>query len=136
MSSTISQAKEAIIAKFIADWANETPFDLDNAEFIEPEGAAWVRVVVKNLTTKQATMGPTGNRKFLRAGAVFAQIFVPEDTGTFEADRLSEKMRAIFEGIRLNADVWFLESKVREIGSSGKFYQVNVDSIFNYEQTK
>lgn len=136
MALTINQAKANITSEFITKWADETiPFDLDNDAFEEPEKEAYVRVVVRNAATKQATLGRTGVRKFDRKGIVMVQVFVPEATGTDEADRIADKMRTIFEGIRLG-EIWFEESDVREQGSDGKFYQVNVDTIFNYEQTK
>lgn len=136
MALTINQAKANVLKEFIAKWADETiVFGLDNEEFDEPEGVPWVRVVVRNAATRQTTLGRTGVRKFLRKGIVMALIFVPEGSGTDEADRLADKMRTIFEGIRLG-EIWFEESDVREIGSDGKFYQVNVNTIFNYEETK
>lgn len=132
---TINEARASIYAKFIADWNGETLYALDNDEFKEPEDITWVRLTVRSRPTNQETLGIEGNRKFLRAGVVFIQIFVPEDSGTFEADTLAEKIRVMLEGTRFDG-LWFYETQIREQGSDGKFYSILTESLFNYEQTK
>jgi hypothetical protein len=133
---TINEARVLINDKFITDWDDETPFTLDNAKFDEPESKPWVRTVVRNRVSNQDTLGPIGVRKFLREGSVFTQVFVPIDTGLEEADRLAEIIRAMFEGIRLTGELWFFATDVRELGRIGDYFQVVVESSFNYEQTK
>lgn len=133
---TINAARVLIYDKFITDWNDETPFDLDNESFDEPESEPWVRTVVRNKSSNQDTLGPIGVRKFLRVGAVFTQVFVPINTGTDEADRLAEIIRVMFEGIRLTGGLWFFATDVRELGQVGDYYQIVVESNFNYEQTK
>ncbi len=132
----LNEARKLIYDKFIADYASETIFDFDNEDFTPPEGnVSWVRLVVRNRVGNQDTLGPIGVRKFLRQAAVITQVFVPLDSGLSEADRLATIVRDIFEGTRLSG-LWFFASDVQEIGTSGKFYQYNVESTFNYEQTK
>jgi hypothetical protein len=80
-------------------------------------------------------LGRSGNRKFLRAAAVHVQVFVPVDIGLARADELATSIRDIFEGTRLTK-LWFFASDIQEIGVNGKFYQYNVESTFNYEETK
>jgi hypothetical protein len=132
---TINEARASIYAKFITDWNEETLYALDNDEFPEPEGIAWVRLTVRSRPTTQETLGVEGNRKFLRTGVVFIQIFVPENSGLSEADRLAELVRNILEGTRFSS-LWFYETQIREQGSDGKFYSILTESLFNYEQTK
>ena len=137
--STINEIRVLIYDKFILDWTAEAPlipFSLDNAEFVEPESDAWVRTVVRNIVSNQDSLGPVGIRKFLREGSVFTQVFVPINTGLAEADRLAEIVRVMFEGIRLTGGLWFFATDVRELGRVGDYYQINVESSFNYEQTK
>ena len=134
--ASLNDARKAIYDKFIADYNNETIFAFDNEESTPPDGdTPWVRLVVRNRVGNQDTLGPIGIRKFTRQAAVITQVFVPLDAGLTEADRLSTIVRDIFEGTRLNG-LWFFASDVQEIGRSGKFYQYNVESTFNYEQTK
>lgn len=132
----LNDARKAIYDKFILEYNDETIFDFDNEDFTPPNGdTPWVRLVVRNRVGKQDTLGPIGVRKFLREAAVITQVFVPLDKGLSEADRLATIVRDIFEGIRLGG-LWFFASDIQEIGPSGKFYQYNVESTFNYEQTK
>ncbi|MCH7524012.1 MAG: hypothetical protein IIC74_03115 [Bacteroidetes bacterium] len=133
---TINEARVLIYDEFISVWNNETPFDLDNKSFTEPESTPWVRTVVRNTISNQDSLGPVGIRKFLRVGSVLTQIFTPIDTGVEESDRLSEIVRGIFEGVRLTGGLWFFATDVRELGRIGDYYQVTVESTFNYEQTK
>lgn len=134
--ATINEARQLIYDKFILDWNDETPFDLDNEDFNEPEDTPWVRTVVRNRLSNQDSLGPVGVRKFLRVGAVFTQIFVPIDTGVEEADRLAELIRVMFEGVRLTGGLWFFATDVRELGPVDDYYQIVIESNFNYEQTK
>ena len=132
----LNEARVLIYDKFIADWNNETPFDLDNEEFSEPASEPWVRTVIRNKLSTQDTMGPIGVRKFLRIGTVFTQVFVPINTGLEEADRLTKIITTMFEGIRLTGGLWFFATDVRELGPIDDYYQVVIESNFNYEETK
>jgi len=132
----LNDARKAIYDKFVTDWADETIFDFDNEDFEPPNGdTPWVRLVVRNRLGRQESLGAIGQRKFLREAAVIVQVFVPLDKGLSEADRLATKVRDIFEGTRLSG-LWFFTSDIVEIGPDGKFYQYNVECVFNYEQTK
>lgn len=134
--SDLNEARKLVYDKFIADWADETIYDLDNDKFDIPEGdISWLRLVVRNKVGTQDTLGKIGSRKFLRDATVMVQVFTELDTGTSEGDRLSTKVRGIFEGIRLNG-LWFFASDIQEIGSDGTFFQHNVECTFNYEETK
>lgn len=132
---TVNEVKVLVLNHFISEYNDETPFTFDNEAFTAPD-EAWVRIAVRNRISNQDSFGGANNRKFLREGVVFAQIFVPADRGTSEADRLAHIIRNIFEGRRLSNQVWFINSDVREVGPDGNEYIVLVESIFNYEEIK
>ena len=133
---TLNDARKSIQDKFIVDWASETVFDFDNGDFEAPEpDVKWVRLVVKTKTRKQTTMGRVGNRKFQSDAAVVAQVFVPVETGSSEADRLATKLANIYDGTRFDS-LSFLAAETREIGESGGFHRYNVTCEFNYEDIK
>ncbi len=134
--ATINEIRVIIYNRFILIWNNETPFTLDNELFTAPENTPWVRTVVRNTVSNQDSLGNIGNRKFLRRGSVITQVFVPIVTGLEEADRLSTIVRSIFEGIRLTDGLWFFATDTRELGAVGDYYQVMVESEFNYEEVK
>ncbi len=133
---TLNEARKSIQDTFIADWAAETIFDFDNDDFDVPEpDVKWVRLVVRTKVRKQTTLGRVSNRKFQSDAAVVAQVFVPVETGTSEADRLATKLANIFDGTRFDG-LSFLAAETREVGESGGFHQYNVTCSFNYEDIK
>ncbi len=133
--TTINDARKTVYNTFITEWNAETPFALDNETFDPEETPKWVRLVVRNTGSNQETLGIKTNRKFLRQASVLVQVFTPQNTGTVEADRLSEIIKNIFEGEKID-ELWFLEADIRETGNTGVYYQQVVEIIFNYEETK
>ena len=131
----INEAKVAILNAFNAAWADRQPVDTDNDDFNEPQGEPWARIVIRTQPTSQDTLGRIGNRKFLRVGIVFLQLFAPVKTGTYDLDILAEEMRELFEGTRLGG-IWFYETQLTENGEDGKYYSYTLQSLFNYEQVK
>lgn len=132
---TLNEARKSVQDKFKLDWADETVYDFDNSDFAIPEEENWVRVVVRVRDRTQKTLGRVGNRKFHTDAAISAQVFIPVETGTSEADRLATKLANIFEGTRLDG-LSFLAATIRESGTSGDFHQYNVECEFNFEEIK
>ncbi len=132
----INDVRKVLYNEFINAWNDRTPINLDNEKFAQPESSPWVRFVVRNRISAQSTLGIPGNRKFLREGAAFVQVFIPVNTGTFEADKLAEAARDILEGRRLSEFLWTVNVDVREVGPDGKWYQVIVEASFTFEKTK
>ena len=133
--ASINDVRKLVYNKFITDWADETPFTLDNESFDDPN-SSWVRLVVRNRISGQDTLGPTSLRKFLRSGSIFVQVFTPVKRGTSEGDRLAKRVRDIFEGVRLGPESWVNEVDIREVGPGTKWYQHNVEASLTYEDTK
>ncbi len=132
---TLNEARKSIQDRFTTQWADETIYDFDNADFEIPSAVNWVRLVVRTRTRRQSTLGRDGNRKFSSEAAVVAQVFVPVEEGTYDADRLSLKLANIFDGTRFDG-LAFQAAETREIGTSGEFHQYNVECIFKYEDIK
>lgn len=131
---TIDSKRNLIYNTFIAAWGSTTPFALDNEDEASTS-LAWVRLVVRNRVGDQDTLGKPTNRKFLRKGAVFIQVFTPRAEGTEEADTLAEKARDIFEGKRFG-DLWFIAADVTEQGVEGIWFKMLVEIEFTYEEIK
>lgn len=132
---TLNAARKSVQDNFKLGWAGETIHDFDNADFNIPEGEDWVRVVVRVRTRVQISLGRVGNRKFRTVAAVSAQVFVPVETGTFDADRLSLKLANIFDGTRFDG-LSFQAAVIREGGTSGEFHQYNVEIPFDFEEIR
>ena len=132
---TLNEVRQSVQDRFEAQWLKETVFDYDNDDFTVPEGENWVRVVVRTKTRGQSSMGRVGNRKFETDASVVAQVFVPIESGTSEADRLATKLANIFDGTRFDG-LWFFAAVIRESGTSGEFHQYNVTCDFSYDDIK
>lgn len=104
-----------------------------------PADKPWARVKVMHMTGGQITLGAVGNRRFLRAGTVFVQVFVPytRGQGLSLGDQLVMIARAAFEGrARTAQGVTFRNARSREVGPTRSWYQYNVMSDFEYEEIK
>lgn len=136
--ATLPQARERIYQAF-ADAAvlPSGRFCFDNEAFSPPAGQTWARLVVRHRVRAQETLGPAGARKFESLGGVIVQCFAPLDTGTAGADTVAQSVRSAFEGtVLLPEHIRLYGAQVREIGSDGAWYQVNVEAFFNYDETK
>lgn len=137
--TTMNEATEAVYGKFITDWAAATAVTFDDEEF-DPEaegGNEWVRVTVRHRPSDPQTIGRTGNRRYDRVASVIVQIYTDVKThpGRAQADARADAVKNIFEGIRLGGLV-FYEADWREIGADGRWYQLNVEVPFSYEEQR
>jgi len=138
MSSTsINSIRRVFYDEFAAGWSGETaPFTRENEKFDPPAADPWVRISVRNKLSNQETLGMSGNRKFLRRGAFYAQVFIPTSAGLFESDRLTALVRNIYEGRRITAQLWITDVVIQEIGPQGEHFQSLVEVNFTYEDIK
>jgi hypothetical protein len=135
--TTLNIARKLIYDTFDAGWAGEiAPVYKDNEKGGPTSSSSWIRLSVVGRTSSQETMGKSQNRKFLRKGTIFTQVFIPTQIGMFEGDRLCSKIRNIFEGKRLSSEIWVDDVDIREVGPEGDFYLFLVESFFNYEEIK
>ena len=135
--TTLSQAKTRIATTFVTDWGATSVLTFDGEKFTPPADKPCVRVAIRHNVSDQESLGDVGNRKFLRTGSVFVQVFAPLDKGSKTADTLATTARNVFEGKTLSPEVIrFSGVEVREIGPSDGWYQTNVEAAFNYNETK
>jgi hypothetical protein len=135
--TTLVDAAEAIYQQFVPSWGATTELVLDNEKFDPPDETEWVRLSIRHTASTQETLGPPGERKFLRTGSAFVQVFTPVGTGTKLTRQLAEQARNTFEGLQLTGtDIRFLDVIVREIGPDGTWYQTTVEAVFEYNEKK
>lgn len=132
--TTLSEAVETLYQTFLSEWGSKTLVILDN-EKAPALPAEWVRVSVRHTASTQSTLGAPGNRRFRRRASLFAQIFVPVDRGTKRAHELAQAAREIFEG-KTFGNIGFFDCIVRELGVDGKWYQINLEAIFEYDEVR
>jgi hypothetical protein len=135
--TTLSVAREAIYNVFNVAWANRTDLTFDNEKFTPPEDKSWVRLAVRHQDSSQETLGAVGNRKFLREGIAFIQVFTVMNTGVKSSDDLVEIARAVYEGTRISGTtIRFKDVIAREVGVDKSWFLVVIEAIFEYNETK
>lgn len=129
--TTLNEAREAIYARWAANWSD--PYVFDNEQF--KESVPWARFIVRNQLRRQITLGAPGDRVFNDRGLIFIQIFEPGDTGTAVGDGLASTARGIFEGVSFSGIRCFASTTI-EVGVEGKWFKRHVSTEFDYEETK
>ena len=147
---THTAAVDEILGLFREHWNAETPAlnggdavrvewpGVDSGDAPKPT-EAYARVRVRHTTSRQATFGPTGGRRFTRPGFVAVQVFAPIAGGaglTF-AESLSIIARNAFEGRGTDSGIWFRRSVIEDIGQTeGTWHQMNVVVEFEYDEMR
>jgi hypothetical protein len=137
---SLVNARETIYQRFVDQWGTTTPYVFDNEAYSAPVESPWVRIAVRHAVSTLETIGGIGVggvNTFQRTGIVFAQVFTPLDQGLYQADVLSQQVRAIFEGVTLSSNaIRFTNAEIREIGPSENWYLTNVQATFQYDERK
>lgn len=132
--TTMNEAKEAVLARFVANWADPADYVFDNERY--DGDAEWLRVTVRNVTAQQETLGRVGNRRFMRYATVFIQVFTPIGTGTQRLDALATAARDIYEGVSFSGLRFTQAGVIRETGSDETWNRAIVELPFQYDETK
>lgn len=78
MSLTYANIEDVLTGCFLSQWNNRTPVILKNQQqtTIPADADAWVRFSVLRTANRQRSMGIVGNRRFVRVGRIFVQVYV------------------------------------------------------------
>lgn len=133
--TTPNEARTAVYSRFTTQWTNGVAYTFENEKYDPPETAPWVRLTVRNLLSEQDCLGAPGHRRFRRVAMVFAQVFVPLDTGTKDSDALVSALQGIFEGQSFSG-LDFTAVSSREVGVDEAWHLTLVEAPFDYEETK
>ena len=133
--TTRNELREMVYGLFNAAW-HPRPFCFDNESFVVPVATPWARLSVRNISSRQETLGPPGARRFKRMGMVYAQLFVPQNTGTAMLDDHVAIVVGAFEGKTLReGGVAFRHVVPRETGPDGSWFGVLVEARAEFEET-
>lgn len=135
---TPSEARNAIMKEYLNQFSGQFPIALDNQPFTPPDpasGVRWTRLSVQFTDGTQDTLGRPANRKFVKEGLLFIQVFTPQFHATNVNDDLAENSLNVFEGVKLG-DLWFNDGRIETVGSDGEWYQQNVVLDFTFEAIK
>lgn len=131
-------ANEAITQRFTDVW-EPTGFEygFGNEKLGSREDMPWARFVLRHSLATQSTLGPVGNRRFDRSGSAFIQVFTPTQEGTRRSAELVQRVVDGFEGARISGtSICFNDVIPREVGPSGKWYQVTIEVTFIYSDIR
>lgn len=146
---THPSAVDELLGLFRAKWNAETPAlnggtpvrvewpGVDSGSAPPPD-EAYARVRVRHTTSRQATFGAKGSRRYTRPGFVSVQVFAPIAGGaglTF-AESLAIIARNAFEGEGTDSGIWFRRSVINDIGESGTWHQMNMVIEFEYDELR
>lgn len=133
---TPQEVRNEIYKRYLAVYAGIFPIALDSKKFTPPEiPAKYVRLTVKFNEGFQSTLGRPGNRKFMKTGIVFIQVFTPDGKGTDENDELTHDSVNVFDGVRIG-QLWLYNGRITSPGSDGKYYQQNGAVEFEFEEIR
>ncbi len=132
---TPSEARNEIMKRYLTEFSGQFPIALDNKKFVKPDGTKWVRLSIQFNSGAQDSLGKVTNRKFVKWGLVFVQVFTPSNKGTNDNDDLCHAALNLLDGVRIN-NLWMYNGKIDTIGSDGEYYQQNVVVDFEFENIR
>lgn len=95
---TEAQALEALTQRWIDTWPGLQPTVPYYFEGETHDSAAtWVRITFRPAVRVQATMGPSGGRRFEERGVIFVQLFLDIGLGVKPLATLAGSVRAVYE---------------------------------------
>jgi len=130
---TATEVRNTIMARYLDAFSGQFTIALDNQ--ISETADKWVRLAVNFETGAQDSLGTAGNRKFLRGGTIFVQVFTPINKGTDDNDDLAVASTNLYDGVRID-DLWMFNGRIRTVGADGEFYQQNAVIDFQYEDVR
>lgn len=104
MNLTYENIEDKLTACFLQEWGDTTPVVLKNQKAVDIEDGeeAWVRFSVLRTVSQQDSLGSNGNRRFVRMGRVYVQVFVRSGTITNRLNELCTKVINFYERAEMN----------------------------------
>lgn len=133
-----NDARDQILGVFKTAW-DTTGFPARYTDVpggIPDEESPWARALVRHLTGRQASLaGEGGARRWRETGIVLVQVFAPVGDGSVRVYNLAQLIKNAYRDAK-NLDVWFRNTRMKEVGASGGFEQVNVTTDFIYDDVR
>lgn len=128
-------AKDIMLAVFRDAWVdNGQNIDRvvwDDQPYNIPDGSApWARVTVKHDSGAVRAFGE-GQALHSNSGTLFIQVFTPTGNANLSAYNIAYPVVKAYRAAK--TDVWFRNTRLKEVGNSGAFEQTNVLTDFSYD---
>ena len=133
---TFLEARDAMYNVFYSVWDVTHPVAWGDLPATPPStDTPWARVKLLHTGGGNGSLaGDSGCRRFKRTGILTISIFAPVGSGLTQPYALAQKVSNAYEDARL--DVWFRNTRIREMGASGAFEQVDVLTEFFYDEVR
>ncbi len=111
----------------------------DNQDAEPPQTGAWARCLISDVSGETVAIGGGATaRIFRRHGLLTGRLFYPYGTGTDDANDSAQTVLDSFRGVTVSG-VEFFEAYAAtvgpDIGSGGRWWQINVLARFWYDDT-
>jgi hypothetical protein len=131
---TLAEARQAILKQYLATFDGVFPIAVDNKRFTDTE-ETWVRVTIKADGGFQSSLGISGNRRYLRTGTIYVQVFTMMNKGTDLNDQYAEESLNVLDGYNIDG-LWTYNGRIQTVGSDSEYYQQNVVIDFEFENIR
>ena len=137
MAQNQNEASDALITLVKATWEANTPANtplyMDNEQEDRPDDLSiYGRVVIRHEAGTRSTLGSNGI--FRRFATLYVQIFIKQGEGVTEIRTLSDAIAHSLEDVPASFSVRMTDVDIRELGSDGTYFQVNVAANFTYDR--
>lgn len=144
---TYENAEDRLTSCFLQRWAGATPVILKNAvpQELANEVEAWVHFTVRINSSRQDSLGIIGNRRFLRVGRIFVEVFVKAGTITGLQNELTNKVVNMYEDtswspMRIHGvsqyDLPDGAHRRASITGDGRWFGTQVNIQFSFDEVK
>lgn len=96
---TYANVEDVLTSCFLKRWADKTPVILKNSvpKNLDDKVEAWINFAVAINASRQDSFGGVGNRRFVRVGRIFVEVFVKAGTITGLQNSLVNSIIDIYE---------------------------------------
>ena len=110
-------------------------WDADEAPIPGAEDS-WVRLSMRHQASPQSSLGrdAAAKRRYRTSGMVYVQLFTPLGDGQTKSDAISKVIVDAMRAGRDTSSVLLRNAVAKEIGVDGSWFQVNVQSEFEYDE--
>lgn len=131
------EARDYINKVFKDVWPLAYPVRWTDVPGDTPTGnTVWARVIIRHADGRQSSLADdTGQKRWLREGTVFIQVFAPVGDGSAAGYDAAQLVVNAYQAAK-HCNVWFRNVRMNEVGNSGSFEQINVLATFSYDDVR
>ena len=145
MITSYKQAVEEMFEFFYLKWVVDSLTVLTYVPEIRVDGDGqvdnqdnekfWCRFSQQTVTTQQSTFRSDTPKRYTTHGLIYIQIFCPKQQNSISVGRsLADIAKKIFQGHTTSDNIWFRNSRIRELDPEDLWYRFNIVSEYQYDE--